>query len=127
MGIYDREYYRRGPHVRFVNPLGDDWRVSATFWIIAINVGVFFLQLILREIPLDGRRGADTLLYCYPNRVVEGLQVWRLLTAAFCHSPETGLGHLFWNMLFLFFLGPKVERRFERRELVCVHPWRGQS
>lgn len=114
MGLYDRDYVREGPSVRLANPLGPEWRTSGAFWIIAINVGVFFLQIILE------RHGLDTLLYCIPQRVVEHYELWRLLTAAFCHST-TGVWHLAFNMLVVFFFGPNIERLYGRRDFIAFY------
>jgi membrane associated rhomboid family serine protease len=122
MGLYDRDYIRQGPQLRFENPLGPQWQTSAVFWIIAITVGVFFLQLILKDIGVDPvtGNGLDYVLYCQPARVVEGLEVWRLLTAAFCHETS-GIMHLFWNMIILFMLAPMVERLYGRRDFVAFY------
>ena len=114
MGLYDRDYIRYRPQVRFQNPLGPFWRTSAVLWLIAINVAVFFVQLILKS------RGWDLFLYCIPERVIGRFEVWRLLTAAFCHSTG-GLGHIFWNMLMLFFFGPPIERLYGRRDFTAFY------
>lgn len=42
-------------------------------------------------------------------------QIWRLFTFTYLHSPD-GLGHIFWNMLGLYFLGGPVERRWGARQ-----------
>ncbi len=122
MGLYDRDYIRQGSQFRFGNPLGAQWQTSGVFWIIAITVGVFFLQLILKDIARDPvtQKGADHILYCYPAKVVEGLEVWRLLTAAFCHSTS-GTAHLLINMLILFFLAPLLERLYGRRDFIAFY------
>lgn len=38
-------------------------------------------------------------------------QVWRLFTFTYLHSPA-GLGHVFWNMLGLYFFGTPLERKW---------------
>jgi membrane associated rhomboid family serine protease len=114
MGLYDREYYRDSCQVRFVNPLGPRWQTSGTFWLIAINVGVFFVQLILQ------RFYDDRILVCTPAAVIEDFQAWRLVTAAFCHDTQS-LWHLFFNMLVLFFFGPPIERLYGRRDFIAFY------
>jgi membrane associated rhomboid family serine protease len=114
MGLYDREYYREGVRVRLMNPLGPEWKTSAVTWLIAINVAVFFVQLILR------RYDADEFLYCSPERVIGRGEVWRLLTAAFCHDT-LDLGHIFMNMIVLMFFGPQIERLYGRRDFVAFY------
>lgn len=42
------------------------------------------------------------------NKVVHQGQVWRLLTSAFCHD-RTGVFHIFFNMLFLYWFGCTLE------------------
>jgi len=113
MGLYDRDYVRYRPHVRLANPLGPDWRTSGVFWIIAVTVGIFFIQLILGE-------ERASVLYCSPDRVVKHFEIWRLLTAAFCHSTGT-IWHLAWNMLIVFFFGPQIERLYGRRDFLAFY------
>ena len=43
------------------------------------------------------------------------MQPWTLLTYAFVHA---GLGHIFFNMLVLFFFGPPLEERWGSREFL---------
>jgi len=114
MGLYDREYYREGGRVGLMNPLGPAWKTSAVTWLIAINVAVFFVQLILK------RFDADEFLYCSPDRVIGRGEVWRLLTAAFCHDTES-LWHLAMNMITLMFFGPQIERLYGRRDFLAFY------
>lgn len=44
---------------------------------------------------------------------------WTLVTYMFVHAP--GLGHLFFNMLSLFFLGPRVEYRLGSRDFLILY------
>lgn len=121
MGIYDRDYYHYSGHgreIRLSLPIGPNWRTSATAWLIGITVGVFFLQIILRKIlHVPAEPHEPGLLACSPKHVVEGFQVWRVLTGAFCHSLR-GLGHIFFNMLIVFFFGPRIERLYGRKDFV---------
>ncbi len=89
-------------------------RASTTFsltgpWVtttlIAINVGVYLLELLL------GGQLNGTGNWLYENGVLFGPLVaegewWRLVTAAFLHY---GVLHLGMNMLVLWFIGPALE------------------
>lgn len=69
-----------------------------TLYLIGICVIVFFLQTLIHPFTyyfvLSGSN-----LYARP---------WTLVTHIFLHG---NMGHLFFNMLFLFFFGPVLERR----------------
>ena len=97
MGIYDRDYYRNeGPSVfDSLIPTGLVCR-----WLIGINVAVFFLQLM--------SSGVTEWLILDTAKVVDG-QVWRLLTFAFLHDPNS-ISHILFNMLFLWWFGSDVEQ-----------------
>jgi membrane associated rhomboid family serine protease len=48
-----------------------------------------------------------------PTKIL--LRPWTPFTYMFLHG---GLGHLFWNMLFLFFFGPPLESKWGSREFI---------
>lgn len=52
-------------------------------------------------------------------RVAKG-QLWRLLTYAFMHSPETWM-HIFFNMLFLWWFGSEVEQLYGSKEFLIFY------
>jgi len=112
MGLYEREYYHGERRFRIGLPMGPRWRTSAVAWLIGITVGAHFLQLILQS------AGLPPVLDCVPSKVVGEFQIWRLLTAAFCHAD---LGHLFFNMLCLFFFGPQIEGLYGRRDFTVFY------
>lgn len=114
------EYYHQGP---------PDFRVSsdritwATQRIIVICIVVFAVQLIL-DVPL-GRTGVPMRgaapggriafwLQFQPDSFLHGM-IWQPVTYMFLHA---GLSHLFFNMLWLFFFGPQVERLLGTRQFV---------
>jgi len=130
MGIYDREYYRReGPG--FLESFSTQGK--ACKWLIAINIVCFFLQLAIhpqpdrRDADLDDMGGAvareapgfdfKKVFELDTEAVLHG-QVWRLVTYAFLHA---GLGHIFWNMLFLWFFGKDVETLYGTREFTLMY------
>jgi membrane associated rhomboid family serine protease len=49
---------------------------------------------------------------------VGGLQVWRWITFQFIHA---GLGHIFGNMLGLYFFGPMIEQYLGRRRFLAFY------
>ena len=110
MGIHDRDYYR--PQLREreyyrIQP-GQSW----VFAIIVVNIMVFFANAI---------RGEDVinhLLLVKSTTLANPLEWWRLVTYAFAHGD---LGHLFFNMLALFFFGPLVERKYGPVEFMCFY------
>ena len=110
MGLNDRDYYRRPGR----SPFGTlpVWSVST--WLIALNVAVFVLDIVLRGLLFRiGSFSAVTAVW--------ELQVWRFVTFQFLHA---GVGHIFFNMLALYFFGPMIEnylgpRRFLAFYLLC--------
>jgi membrane associated rhomboid family serine protease len=138
MGIYDRDYYRRegASYLESLIPSGHVCK-----WLIAINVFVFFLQILTnnaaraREDDLppavanrDGQvhqRNADhglsvtELFWLDPLKVMKG-QVWRLLTYAFLHDTHDIL-HIFFNMLFLWWFGSELERMYGSNEFLAFY------
>lgn len=53
------------------------------------------------------------------SKVMSG-QIWRLVTCAFCHD-RTGIFHILFNMLFLWWFGPSMESMFGSREFVWFY------
>jgi len=81
--------------------------------IIALNVGIFFLQQVFPAVNL--------YLALTPRLAIEHYQVWQFVTYMFLHG---GFGHLFFNMLVLWFIGNMIESamgpaRFTRYYLIC--------
>jgi membrane associated rhomboid family serine protease len=110
MGVYDRDYYRNDPPGgKFMGGVAPVCK-----WLIAINVAVFILQMLTLESPGAGVTG---WLWLAPDRVVEHWELWRLVTYAFCHSPND-LIHLAGNMLFLWMMGSQVEPIYGQGEFL---------
>jgi rhomboid family protein len=68
--------------------------------LLVVNVGVFFLQLTLPGITEE--------LAFVPMDVLS--RPWTIVTYMFLHNPH-GITHLLFNMIGLFFFGPRVEDR----------------
>jgi membrane associated rhomboid family serine protease len=134
MGIYDREYYRKeGPsYLEALIPSGQVCK-----WLIGINIFVFILQLITKPTPEELWNalhvGAPEVSERAPSiwgpvsdafdlntaKVAQG-QVWRLLTYAFLHSPNTWM-HIFFNMLFLWWFGSEIEELYGSKEFLAFY------
>ncbi len=55
-----------------------------------------------------------------PRKVVFRGQVWRLLTYAFCHE-RTGVLHILFNMIVLFWFGVTLETMYGQREFLLFY------
>lgn len=115
MGLYDRDYtqadfnsqYHRAPRMQINFP-----RPTLTVkWLLIINVAVFLLKYLIPRI--------DAFLIewfsVYPGTFI---QIWRLITYQFLHH---GIGHIFWNMLILFFFGPMLEQFWNSRKFLTFY------
>lgn len=119
MGFYERDYYRDDGN-RFAEAFA--LRGETTKWLIIINAAVFIVQLITLGDPT--RMGRDlgwftTLFELDTQKVMQG-QIWRLLTCAFLHNPETWT-HVFFNMWFLWLFGGDIESQYGRREFLAFY------
>lgn len=72
-----------------------------SLYLILINVFMYFLQRILWP-------WFTNIFILVPSEIL--LRPWTAFTYMFLHSPF-GVGHLFFNMLVLFFFGPLLERK----------------
>lgn len=84
--------------------------------LMIINIGLWFLTA--SAINFFGAHSLGRTLYDYfmvsPGGVTESFYVWQPFTYMWLHDTG-GFGHIFFNMLGLFFLGPPLERRWGRR------------
>jgi len=110
MGVYDRDYYRNDPPGRGI--LGGVAPVCK--WLIVINVAVFVLQMLTLDSPSGG---VSEWFILSPDRVVNHWELWRLVTYAFCHAPDS-LMHLAGNMWFLWMMGSQIEPIYGQREFL---------
>ena len=114
MGIYDRDYsrdhYGGGPKVRFAMPV----LTPVVMWLLIINVAVFLATVM---VPLFERLFMNWFSV-FPVNLIMVMQIWRLVTYQFLHGS---LGHVFFNMLVLFFFGPMFERRWGSRKFLIFY------
>jgi membrane associated rhomboid family serine protease len=82
-----------------------------TPWVLRILIAtvlMFFVQ--------QTASGVTSLLYLVPSEVLA--RPWTLVTYMFLHG---GLGHIFWNMLGLYFFGPRVESRMGSQRFLTLY------
>jgi membrane associated rhomboid family serine protease len=82
-----------------------------TPWVLRILIAtvlMFFVQ--------QTASGVTSLLYLVPTEVLA--RPWTLVTYMFLHG---GLGHIFWNMLGLYFFGPRVESRMGSQRFLTLY------
>ena len=102
------------PQFRQMSPFsGPPFLQTAVGRIIAVTVGVFFLQYVFPAV--------NTYLTLTPRLAIEHFQVWQFVTYMFLHG---GFWHLFFNLIVLWFLGTMIEsvwgpKRFLRYYLIC--------
>jgi membrane associated rhomboid family serine protease len=117
MGIYDRDYYREGPS--YIDSLIPSGRVCR--WLIGLNIVIYIGQLVTAQTDLGaGHMGWVTDTFdLSPGKVLSG-EVWRLLSYAFLHSPDS-FWHIAFNMLFLWWFGSDVETIYGPREFLTFY------
>jgi rhomboid family protein len=108
MGIYDRSYYRDEESGSLLSGR------SMVFWLIIVNVAVFFLLSLLQQWPLGRYLALDSDFFRTP------WEFWRPLTYGFVHSPSDAW-HILWNMLGLFFFGRAIEEVYGAREFLRIY------
>jgi membrane associated rhomboid family serine protease len=85
-------------------------------WLLIINVAVFLVSFLITPV-------GKFFFYwfsVYPATLGMSLQLWRPMTYQFLHSTS-GFGHIFWNMLILFFFGPMLERLWGSRKFLVFY------
>jgi membrane associated rhomboid family serine protease len=87
----------------------------AVQWLIAVNVGVFFLQ-----VTLFGGNSVFAALGLDPSRFPA--EWWTIVTYMFVHG---GLWHIAFNMLSLWMFGPRIENIWGARSFTYFFLWCG--
>jgi len=119
MGIHDRDYNRSGhgmggpprsggPGMLVRSP---GWSVNT--WLIAINVAVHILAIT--ALPVLYQIGSLTV-----HDGFQRLEVWRLITFQFLHSPQS-IWHIGMNMFGLWIFGPMVEQYLGGRKYLAFY------
>ena len=81
--------------------------------ILIANAIVFLAQMLLQRWGIVEYAGA----FVFEWAVLKG-QVWRFVSYQYLHD---GLGHIFWNMLLLYFLGNIMEQRWGGRKFLLLY------
>jgi membrane associated rhomboid family serine protease len=84
---------------------------AMTPWVTRLlmaNVVMFFLTMVLGGLP--------NILVLVPALVWR--QPWTAFTYMFLHA---GMGHIFFNMLFLFFFGPRLEAKLGGKRFISLY------
>lgn len=127
MGIYDRDYSRAdrgGPgsgghrQIQFAMPS----MTPVVKWLLIINAAVFIISALFRP---AGRLIAEWFSV-FPVDLWTTLQVWRLISYQFLHDFEKFdgtlvIGHVFFNMIVLFFFGPMLERQWGSKRFLWFY------
>lgn len=106
-----------------VNQIKDQFkRGSMNLKLIMVNVGVFVALLIIAIIGKSFVTGFSPLKYvAVSSNYMDVLtHPWTILTYMFSHSLD-GIGHLFWNMLLLYFMGNFFESILGGKKLLSVY------
>jgi membrane associated rhomboid family serine protease len=85
-------------------------RPLVTYVLIAINVVMFAVQTALPEF--------EKQFFLWPNGVAHYDQYYRLLTSGFLH---TGITHIAFNMIALYFTGPALERAMGHTRFLALY------
>ena len=114
MGIYDRDYTQQDDFTSYGRSGRMRWGVPQTtpvvIYLLVANIAIFLAGLVPQIANvLYGWLALDT------TSIVTTIQLWRLITYQFVHAS---FGHIFWNMLGLFFLGPTLERHWGSRKFL---------
>lgn len=113
MAWQDRDYARPSGRGWSVRPPSLLIRGSIVTTLIVINVVVFFVGAFSPTLDLWIKGLGAMQTYA----VLRG-EVWRLITAQYLHAT---LGHLFFNMLVLHFLGRPLEQMWSARRFFWVY------
>lgn len=125
MGIENRDYIRLDYESHRISPLAGVRFWSVTTWLIVINVAVFLLNnLIVQTVASDDgyyvfrTHPIESIGHFSVTSAVYHLEVWRFITFQFLHAD---LGHIFFNMLALYFFGQLVESYLSPRRYLAFY------
>ncbi|WP_405398084.1 rhomboid family intramembrane serine protease [Maribacter sp. Asnod2-G09] len=93
-------------------------RLNIAEKLIAVNVVVFIVNAL---IPFLLGLQKDTIAQWFelPNDIVDiAFQPWSIVTYSFFHG---GIGHLFWNMLMIYFVGRIFLNLFDAKRFLNVY------
>jgi membrane associated rhomboid family serine protease len=82
-----------------------------TPWVQRILIATVLMFFVQQTVS-----GVTSLLYFVPTQLLS--RPWTIVTYMFLHG---GLGHIFWNMLGLYFFGPRVESRMGPQRFITLY------
>jgi len=113
------ECARERTKVRTARSIRSSTEPIATYVLIAINVAVFLAEGSTGSGVGNGSGGTVfSKGALFGPSIHSQHQYWRLITSGFLHA---GLAHLFFNMMFLFFMGPMLEQVIGRVNFLAVY------
>jgi len=83
-------------------------------WLLIANFGIFLLQTILR---VSGIWWFENMFHLSTRDVPRGF-LWQFVTYMFLHS---GVFHIFWNLVILFFFAPETESGLGSRRFLHMY------
>lgn len=86
--------------------------------LLYINVAVWLVGTLVFGLFLTQWHGPFIYLFACTPLAVLGGRVWQFVTYMFLHVEA---GHLFWNMLMLWFFGSVMEQHFGRRRFLWFY------
>ncbi len=112
MGIESRDYLRgeSGPR-----PFGGGGGTDVVTKLIIANVVVFVLQLVTIRSGI-----VESWLALGLGDVTSRFQIWRLVTYAFCHDPDSIL-HILFNMYLLYITGRRIQSIYGPQEFLLFY------
>ncbi len=93
-------------------------KFSATLTLIILNVVIFLILMIFGFFNDAQCTGICKQISLQPASILQGQYLWTIITSMFAHG---GIGHLFVNMLSLFFLGSFLERLVGNKKFLAVY------
>jgi membrane associated rhomboid family serine protease len=121
MGLYDRDYTQADfrqhePRFRYAPRISFPRITPVVKWLLIINIAVFLMSIM-------NLRLAEFLYQwfsVFPATIGMSLQLWRIITYQFLHDIN-GFGHIFVNMLALFFFGPMLEKLWGSKKFLIFY------
>jgi membrane associated rhomboid family serine protease len=128
MGLYDRDYtqadYRSQQHYAPRMRMALPRFTPVVKWLLIINFAIYLFGTFLfpENIAMPGLRFRITFLEkwfsVFPRSPGYILHFWRLITYQFLHG---NFFHIIFNMLWLFFLGPSLERHWGGKKFIIFY------
>ena len=128
MGIEDRTYYRDSYEDRMSFGLGSSGGRSIIVTLIVINLVIWAADCFTDHVgppnPVTNEKSARflaDLMAVNTDIVQKPWNFWKLFTYGFAHASlgtKSGIFHVLFNMLTLFFLGRAVEEKLGKREFL---------